>query len=216
MSLDTKVSLEVKPRQERGKNATRRLRASGLVPVTIYGGNQEAASTMVVRREFSALLRAHGRNKVFTLNFEGTATPAKLVDLQLDPVKGTLMHADFIRISLTEKTTFDLPIKIVGESEGVKLHGGILEVVIHSLEIRCLPLDLPESVEVDVSGLGLGDHLSVKDLKVGDQVEVLTDSDTVVATVVAPRAEEEVTPAADASAEPEVIKKGKGDEKSGE
>jgi large subunit ribosomal protein L25 len=213
MSLDTSISLEAKSRQERGKNASRRLRANGLIPVTVYGGSQEAASTTVVIREFAALLRAQGRHKIFTLNFEGTSTPVKIADLQLDPVRGTLLHADFVRLSMTEKSNFELTIKIVGEAERAKNFGGVLDFVTHSLEIRCLPADLPESLEIDVSALAIGDHLSVKDLKVGDQVEVLTDPDTVVATVTAPRAEEEAAPAAEATAEPEVIKKGKTEEK---
>jgi len=212
MSLDTSISLEAQKRDVRGKNAARRLRAEGLVPVTVYGGGEDTASTTIVKREFAALLRTHGRNKIITLKFDGAATPVKIADLQLDPVKGTLIHADLMRISLTEKTTFELPIKITGESDGVKTFGGILDVVLHSLEIRCLPTDLPEAVEVDVTSLGLGDHFRVKDLKISDQVEVLSDPETVVATVVAPRAEEESAPAAEGAAEPEVIKKGKTDE----
>ncbi len=211
MSLDTSILLEAKSRDERGKNASRRLRAQGLVPVTVYGGGIDAASTTIVRREFSALLRAHGRNRIITLNFDGSATPVKIVDLQVDPVKGTLIHADLMRISMTEKTTFELPIKIVGESDGVKMHGGILDVVTHSLEIRCLPTDLPIALEVDVTALGVGDHLSVKDLMVSEKIEVLSDPDKVVATVVAPRVEEEVAPV-ETTAEPEVIKKGKTEE----
>lgn len=211
MSLDTSILLEAKSREERGKNAVRRLRAQGLVPVTVYGGGMEAASTTVVKREFAALLRAHGRNRILMLNFEGSSTPVKIADLQVDPVKGGLIHADLMRISLTEKTTFELPIKIVGESDGVKLHGGILDVVTHSLEIRCLPTDLPMAIEVDVSGLGVGDHLSVKDLTVSDKIEILSDPNTVVATITAPRVEEEAAPV-ETTAEPEVIKKGKTEE----
>lgn len=212
MSLDTSISLEARERDVRGKNASRRLRAQGLVPVTVYGGGQEAASTTIVKREFAAHLRNHGRNKIFTLNFMGTSTPVKIADLQVDPVKGTLMHADLMRISLTEKTTFEVPIKIVGESVGVKNSSGVLDVVTHSLDIRCLPTDLPESIEVDVTPLEIGDHLRLKDLKLSDQIEMLSDPETVLATVVAPRVEEEVAPPVEAAAEPEVIKKGKAEE----
>jgi large subunit ribosomal protein L25 len=211
MSLDT-ILLVAKRREERGKNATRRLRAQGLVPVTVYGGGEDAASTTIVKREFTALLRTHGRNKIFTLNFDGSTTPVKIADLQVDPIKGTLIHADLMRISLTEKTTFELTIKIVGESDGVKTHGGIMDVVTHSLEIRCLPTDLPDGIEVDVTSLGVGDHISVKDLQVSDKIEVLSDPDKVVVTIGAPRVEEEVVPVEAPTAEPEVIKKGKTEE----
>ena len=212
MGFDISITLEAKGREERGKNASRRLRAKGFVPVVVYGGNQETASTTIVRREFARLLRTHGRNKIFTLNFDGSATPVKIADLQVDPVRGDLIHADLMRISLTEKTTFELPIKIVGESSGIKNDGGLIDIVTHSLEIRCLPTDLPETIDVDVTELGIGDHLRVKDLKVSEKIEVLSDPETVVVTVAAPRVEEEAAPVAEAAAEPEVIKKGKTEE----
>lgn len=211
MSFDTKVSLNAKSRDERGKNASRRLRAAGLVPVTVYGGGGESTSATVAKREFAALIRNHGRNTIFTLDVEGASGPVKIADVQIDPIKGFLVHADLMRISLTEKSKFEVPVKIVGEAEGVRLSGGIMDIPTHSLEVRCLPGDLPSVVEVDVTSLGLGDHLSVKDLNLGDKVEILTDSDTVIVNVVAPRAEE--APAAETAAEPEVVKKGKTEEK---
>jgi large subunit ribosomal protein L25 len=213
MSLDRNISLEAKPRNERGKNASRRQRAQGLVPVTVYGGGKETASASIVKREFAALLRGHGRNVIFTLNVDGAATPVKIADMQVDPVKGTLIHMDLMRISLTEKSKFEVTIKTVGESEGVKSLGAILEVVTHSLEVRCLPRDLPSIIEVDVTPLGIGDKFKVGDLKLDGKVEILDDPETVIATVVAPRAEEPAPEAApEAAAEPEVIKKGKAEE----
>jgi large subunit ribosomal protein L25 len=213
MSLDRNKSLEAKPRNERGKNASRRQRAQGLVPVTVYGGGKETASASVVKREFAALLRGHGRNVIFTLNVDGAATPVKIADMQVDPVKGTLIHMDLMRISLTEKSKFEVTIKTVGESEGVKSLGAILEVVTHSIEVRCLPGDLPSIIEVDVTPLGIGDKFKVGDLKLDGKVEILDDPETVIATVVAPRAEEPAPEAApEAAAEPEVIKKGKAEE----
>ena len=213
MSLDRNISLEAKPRNERGKNASRRQRAQGLVPVTVYGGGKETASASVVKREFAALLRGHGRNVIFTLNVDGAATPVKIADMQVDPVKGTLIHMDLMRISLTEKSKFEVLIKTVGESEGVKSLGAILEVLTHSLEVRCLPRDLPSIIEVDVTPLGIGDKVKVGDLKLDSKIEILDDPETLIATVVAPRVEEpapEVAP--EAAAEPVVIKKGKAEE----
>jgi large subunit ribosomal protein L25 len=213
MSLKTSIALEAKPRRERGKNAARRLRAAGLVPVTVYGGGQETTSTTIVKREFAALMRAHGRNMIFTLNVDGAGTPVKIADMQIDPVKGALVHLDLLRISLTEKSRFDVPVKIAGESEGVKHSGGVLDIPTHSLEIRCLPMDVPAAIEVDVTALGIGDNFKVSDLKLDEKLEVLDDPDTVIVTVAAPRAEEPAPEvAAEASAEPEVIKKGKAEE----
>jgi len=213
MSLDTNISLEATPRSERGKNASRRQRAQGLVPVTVYGGGKESVSTTIVKREFAALLRAHGRNVIFTLNVDGSATPVKVAEMQLDPVKGTLIHMDLMRISLTEKSKFEVTVRTVGEADGVKNLSGFLEVVTHSIEVRCLPRDLPSVIEVDVTPLGIGDNFKIADLKLDSGIEVLDDPETVIATVVPPRIEEpapEVAP--EATAEPEVIKKGKAEE----
>lgn len=212
MAFDKNISLDAKGRNERGKNEARRLRAAGLVPITLYGGGQEAESASIAKREIAAILRRHGRNAIFTLNVDGAGTPVKIAHMQLDPIKGTLIHADLMRISLTEKSKFEVSIKIVGEADGVRNFGGILDVPTHSLEILCLPGDIPAAIEVDVTNLGLGDHFSVADLQLGDQLEVLTDPATVLATVVTPRAEEPAEAPAEAAAEPEVIKKGKTEE----
>jgi large subunit ribosomal protein L25 len=211
MSFDNNISLNAKNREERGKNASRRLRAAGLVPVTVYGGGGDSTSATVSKREFAALIRHNGRNTIFTLDVEGATGPVKIADVQIDPIKGFLVHADLMRVSMTEKSKFEIPIKVVGESEGVKLSGGIMDIPTHSLDVRCLPGDLPSVVEVDITHLGLGDHLSVKDLNLGDKIEILTDSETVIVNIVAPRVEEE--PVAETAAEPEVVKKGKTEEK---
>lgn len=212
MSFDTSISLNAQPREERGKNAAGRLRRSGLIPVTVYGGGQDAVAASIVKRELGAFVRAHGRHGIFTLNLDGGSSPVKIAHMQLDPIKGGVWHLDLQRISLTERSEFEITLKIVGEATGVKTDGGILEVVNHVLKVRCLPSDLPEHLDVDVTALGLGENLRVGDLKLdADKFQVVTDAETVIVTVVAPRTEEataEATPA-----EPEVIKKGKTEEK---
>ncbi len=212
MSFDASVSLNVQTRAEHGKNAARRLRADGFVPVTVYGGGNEPLSGAINKRELGALLRAHGRNKIFNLNYDGAASSVKIADMQLDPIKGTLIHLDLMRISLTEKSEFEVTIKIVGEPEGVRTNGGILGIPTHALKVRCLPGDLPDVIEVDVSKLDIGGHIYVKDLQLGDKVEIRTSGDVTIATVVAPAAEEVTAPTEEAAAEPEVIKKGKAEE----
>src|SRR5262245_18031170 len=97
MSLDRNISLEAKPRNERGKNASRSQRAQGLIPITVYGGGKETASASVVKHEFAALLRGHGRYVIFTLNVDGAGTPVKIAEMQVDPVKGTLIHMEIGR-----------------------------------------------------------------------------------------------------------------------
>jgi large subunit ribosomal protein L25 len=214
MSFDTNLSLAAQLRTEKGKNAARRLRAAGQIPATVYGGGSESVSTTIAKLEFAALLRKHGRNKIFTLSVDGAPTTVKIAELQLDPIRGYIVHADLMRLSMTEKSKFNVSVKLVGESEDVKLNGALLEQVSYSLEIRCLPGDLPSEIEADVTSLKVGDHLSIKDLKVDEKIEILDDPDTVLVTVVMPREEAAAEPAPDATtAEPEVIKKGKGDEK---
>ncbi len=214
MSFDTGLSLNAQERAAGSKNAARRLRASGQIPVTVYGGGAPASAT-VNKRELGAFLRANGRNRIFNLNLGDAATAVKIAEMQLDPIKGTLVHLDLMRISLTEKSEFEVSIKIVGEAEGVKMGGGILDIPTHSIRVRCLPADLPEVIEVDVSKLGIGGHIEVKDLQLGDKVEIRTRGEQTIATVVAPAAAEEPAAVAEsaAPAEPEVIKKGKAEEK---
>ncbi len=216
MSFDTSISLNAASRTERGKNAARRLRREGKVPVTIYGHGDAATGTVAVR-ELAAILRSSGgRNTIFTLNVNNESGPVKIADLQLDPIKGKLLHADLMRISLTEKTEFEVSVRIVGEAEGVRNSAGILDIPTHSLKIRCLPGDLPEHIEVNVSALGIGAHFRVSDLQIDrEKIEVLADPSVMLATVVAPRIEEEPVAAVVTEAapvEPEVIKKGKTEE----
>ena len=210
MSFDTNVSLNAQPRTEKGKGAAGRLRRSGLIPVTVYGDGQDAISASIVKRELGAFVRKYGRHGIFTLNLDGGSSPVKIAEMQLDPIKGGVRHMDLQRISLTERSEFEVALKIVGEAEGVKMAGGILDVVSHAIHLRCLPSDLPEHVDVDVTPLGLGQNLRVSDLKLdADKFQIVTDSETVIATVVAPREEEVAAP----TAEPEVIKKGKAEDK---
>ncbi len=211
MSFDTTISLSAQPRTEKGKGAVGRLRRSGLIPVTVYGDGQDAVSASVVKRELGAFIRAHGRHGIFTLQLEGGSSPVKIAEMQLDPIKGGVRHLDLQRISLTERSEFEVALKIVGEADGVRNFGGILDVVSHAIRLRCLPTDLPEHLDVDVTPLGLGQNLRVGDLNLdADKFQVVTDAEAVIVTVVAPR--EEAT-AAEAPAEPEVIKKGKTEEK---
>lgn len=211
MSFDTSISLNAQPRTERGKNAAGRLRRSGLIPVTVYGGGEDAAAATVVKRELGAFIRAHGRHGIFTLHLEGASSPVKIAEMQLDPIKGGVRHLDLQRISLTERSEFEVALKIVGEADGVRTYGGILDVVSHAIQLRCLPTDLPDHLDVDVTPLGLGQNLRVGDLKLdADKFQIVTDAEAVIVTVVAPREE---TASAETPAEPEVIKKGKTDEK---
>ena len=206
-----------------GKGPARRLRAKGMIPASVYGEGESAVPVAVNAKEIAGLLRSEtGHNTIFKLNIPGLGEPANVIikDWQTDPVKGRLLHADLMRLSMTVATRVSVPIVVVGEPVGVKLEGGILEINLREVEIECLPADIPATVEVDVADLHLGKHVSVVDLKVDrTKVKVMTPEDQIVAGVLAPRLVEEAAPAAaaaeaaePAAAEPEVIKKGKTEE----
>jgi large subunit ribosomal protein L25 len=204
-----------------GKGPARRLRARGMIPASVYGEGEASVPVAVNAKELASLLRSEtGHNTIFKLSIPGLDELANVIikDWQTDPVKGRLLHADLMRLSMTVVTRVSVPIVVVGEPVGVKLEGGILEINLREVEIECLPGDIPSTVEVDVTDLHLGKHVSVVDLKVDRaKVKVLTSEDQIVAGVLAPRLVEEVAPAAaeagePAAAEPEVIKKGKTEE----
>lgn len=209
------ITVRAEQRVGRGKNDARRLRARGMVPLTLYGGGGEAVSAAAPLRELAAILRTEaGHNTVFTLDVEGVgASEVLFLDRQIDPVRGRLVHADLRRLVQGEEVEVTVPLHLEGEPAGVKEEGGILEQLLREVEIRCRPGIIPDAIKADVSGLKVHEVLHVSDLKVGEGVTVLTDGETAVATVAVVREEqvEERTPE-EAVAEPEVIGKGKKEE----
>jgi large subunit ribosomal protein L25 len=207
-----------------GKGPTRRLRAIGMIPAAVYGEGQDAVAVAVSAKEIATILRSgSGHNTIFKLALpHGDGEPANVIikDYQIDPIKGRLLHADLLRLSMTTVTNVSVSIETIGEPPGVKSEGGILEQQLREVEVECLPGDIPERLTVDVSNLQIGDHVTVADLVYDrDKVKVLAEENQIVAGVLAPRMVEEAAPAvvapegeAGAAAEPEVIKKGKTDE----
>lgn len=205
-------------RTETGKNCNRRLRAKGFIPGVLYGAGKPPVAVSVSPKDIVSILRSGaGENTLFDLDLAGDRRKVILKEFQVEPVKDRLLHADFYEVALDKPIHVDVHVELHGVPVGVKTQGGLLDFVTRELQIECLPLDIPEKVVVDVSGLELGRHLRVSDLALGDKVKVLTGADVVVAHVVAPKAEvsataeaeAEAAAAAAASAEPEVIKKGK-------
>ena len=206
-----------------GKGPTRRLRALGMIPAAVYGEGQEAVAVAVSAKEIATILRSgSGHNTIFKLALpHADGEPANVIikDYQIDPVKGRLLHADLLRLSMTTLTHVSVSIEPIGEPPGVKSEGGILELQVREIEVECLPGDIPEQLTVDVSNLQIGDHVTVADLVYDrEKVKVLAEENQIVAGVLAPRMVEEAAPAVVAvegeagAAEPEVIKKGKTDE----
>ena len=184
------VRLQAERRGGTGKGPSRQARAAGKVPAIVYGRGMEPLSITVDRREFvTALLTDAGINVLLDIEVDGDTTLALTRELQRDPVRGTLLHADFVKVDRT--TEVEVPIHLVGEAPGAK-EGGILEQPTFTAQVRCLPTEVPESIDADVSGLGVGDSLRVSDLAEGRSFHILTDPEEVVAHVAAPMSEEEL------------------------
>ncbi len=200
-----------------GKNENRRLRAKGLIPGVVYGAKQEGVAVAVSPKEIVAILRsASGENTLFDIDIKGSKKRKVILkEFQLEPVKGELLHADFYEIALDKLIEVKVHVELNGVPVGVKVQGGVLDFVTRELEIECLPTDIPERIDLDVSGLELGKHLRVSDLTLPPKIKMKTDPGVVIVHVVVPRAEEvavvaEVAPVEGAvAAEPEVVKKGK-------
>lgn len=201
----TDTVLQASKRDERGKNAARRLRASGRLPVSLYGEGQEAVPVSINTRELGAILRSEaGRGAIFTLAVEGgESTTVKIHTLDLDPVSNRPLHMDLVRLSLTNTTRVNVSIEFIGIPHGVRVDGGMLEAHLHEVEIECLPRDIPQNISYDVTELVAGDQIYVRDLNAGDDVTIVTPGDHLVAALVAAKAEE-VVPEDEAPAAPPV------------
>jgi large subunit ribosomal protein L25 len=182
------VTLTVGKRQTTGKGPAKKLRSGGKIPAVIYGHGEETVSLTLDGKSFHAILHSHhGENIIFDIHMPGEKTPRKAIlrEVQHQPVSGEILHVDFQHISMTEKITVHVPVSLVGSPEGVRNKGGILEHILHELEVECLPTDIPEHIEVDVAHLDVGDSIHVSDISV-PKVKVLTESERSIATVVPP------------------------------
>ena len=217
------ITVEAKPREDRGKNAARRMRRQGHVPAVLYGGDGKSLTLAVNAKQLAAILRSQsGHNTIFKVKLPTGEQSAMLKDWQVDPLLGSLLHVDLLRVAMDVRMHVRVPVHTFGEPQGVKLQGGIFEMVTREVEIECLPSDIPGEIRVDVSELMIGKQLRAGDLPLdGAKIKLVTDPQRVVAHVVALRAEEEkpaeaVAAEAAAPAEPEVIKKGKKEAEEGE
>jgi large subunit ribosomal protein L25 len=214
-----KIVVEATNRETRGKNEARRLRLTGKVPAVLYGGKGEAITLSVNAKQVGNILRSEsGHNTLFQVDLAGKHEPAILKDWLVDPVTGRLLHVDLLRIAMDVRMRVKIPVHTFGDPTGVKVQGGVFEIVEREVEIECLPADIPSEFRVDVSGLALNAALRASEIPIdAEKIKLLTDKDRVIAHVVTLKVEEEKPAdavAADAAtpAEPEVIKKGKKDE----
>jgi len=202
------VELRGEVRTAVGKVAARRLRQAQRIPGVVYGGPRGPIPIAVKPRDLLTALGA-GENVLINLSLagggEGQTCTVILKELQLDPVKGRPLHADFLEISLERKIRVEIPVVLTGDSVGVKGKGGILERPLRQLAVECLPLNIPERISVDVSALDIGDAIHVRDLTAGEGIRILEDAGRVVASVTTPAAEEVAAPVEEKPAEPEVV-----------
>jgi len=217
MAEKKEFTIKAARREGRGKNDARRVRAAGRVPLTIYGGEGESVSASASLAELAAILRTEsGHNTIFTLDIDGEGGhDVMFLDRQIDPVRGRLVHADLRRLVRGQKIEVTVPLHLTGEPVGVTEGGGVLEQMLREIEIRVRPRDIPDAIDLDVSNLGVHEVLHVSDLQVAENIEILNDPETVLATVGIIAEEPVEAPAAtaeDEAAEPEVIGKGKKDD----
>jgi large subunit ribosomal protein L25 len=210
------ITITAEARTLRGKNEARRLRVRGLSPAVLYGAEKDSTAIAVSPKEVNRILHSStGKNTIFSLAIQdGETTPVMIVDWQNDPVKSNLLHVDLKRIDLTKRIAVRIPVHTKGEPKGVKLQGGLLELITRDVEIECLPDEIPEQFTVDITELMIGQSVRAGDIPLGGTMKLLGASDLVLAHVVSLRAEEvaAVEAAPTGAAEPEVIKKGKKDE----
>ena len=211
-----KIVVEGSPRAERGKNKARRLRLTGQVPAVLYGGKGQPITLAVNAKQIGSILRSEsGHNTLFQVDLGGKHEPAILKDWLADPVSGKLLHVDLLRVAMDVRMKVKVPVHTFGEPSGVKVQGGVFEVVTREVEIECLPTDIPTEFRMDVSELMLGKQLRASELPIDTaKMKLLTEPERVLAHVVALKVEEEkpaevVATETATPAEPEVIKKGK-------
>jgi large subunit ribosomal protein L25 len=195
------------------KNHARRVRVAGKIPAVVYGAGQDAVAVTVDPRVVTKILHSEaGHNTIFDLNVEGAAlVKAMIVDWQHEPLKGKLLHIDFKRIAMDKAMRVSVPVQLTGIPAGVKTSGGILDQILREVEIECLPADIPDHIDIDVSGLELYGAIHISDLPHSGKLKFIGDDTALVAHVTIVKEEAAADVTAPAVAEPEVAKKGKGD-----
>jgi large subunit ribosomal protein L25 len=211
------TTLQAEVRSERGKNVARRLRRDGRVPGVVYGegGGTADSGTLAISVEPDALLRVlhsgAGANTLIGLTVgDGDSNKVLIKDYQLDPISHRLLHVDFFRVAMDRVITVTVRIELTGEAEGVRVQGGLIDFVQREVAIACLPSEIPEHIEVDVSSLTIGQGIRLGDLLEGVSWQPVSDRDTLIVHVIAPRLEaEEETDEEEPEAESETEEAGK-------
>jgi len=185
------TSVTAKSREAHKRSIKTALRKTGFVPAVVYGFKTESTPIAVNAKELEKTIRTEGRNAILTLDVEGKNVNAVLKEVQKDPVKGSLIHLDFLAVSMRQELEVDVPIVVTGTSVGVK-EGGVLQQPIREIKVSAKPNDIPENIEVDITALGIGDTLSVGEIRDKGAYTILNEDEDVLVTVSAPVSEEEL------------------------
>jgi large subunit ribosomal protein L25 len=214
--MATDAKLGANPRADTGKNSARKMRATGRIPAVVYGHGEQTRMLSVDAHELELLFkRVHWENTIITLAIEGERGDVRALvrEVQSHPYRGDVLHVDFQQIHAGEKVTVEVPIRLVGAAPGVKL-GGILMNTISDLEVRCSADRIPEFIEVDVSSLGIGDSIHLRDITLPEGVEAQIDAERSLCSVAPPAVAAAVEAPVEEAAptEPEVIRRGREEE----
>ncbi len=182
------IKIKAEPRTEQGTGAVRRLRRTGMIPGSVMKMRKGGTELIKLpKHDFMMAMRGHASKQLLvTLDMNGVEVPALMREMQNDVLAGTPIHVDFSEVSLTEKVRVTVPLYLVGEPVGVKIGGGILQQALRKIEVDCLPEDIAEKFEIDVSGLNVDQTLFVRDLNLGEKQTIVTRGELAVATIKAP------------------------------
>jgi large subunit ribosomal protein L25 len=213
-----KIELTAQIREKAGKGVARSLRRNQMVPAVLYSHGKSMSIAMGNKEVTKVLNTEGGEHALITLKLDGAKDKSErmalIKDYQVDPIKGALIHVDLMEVAMNEKVKIPVAVHIVGSAVGVK-EGGIFQYGLRSLDVECLPNQIPDSIEVDISALKVNESIHVRDIKVAAGIRILTDGDATVATIQPPISAEKLeamltaTPAAAAEGEPELVKKPK-------
>jgi large subunit ribosomal protein L25 len=189
------VSFKIKAEKREiiGKNASRRLRREGMIPAVLYGGGSSNVPLTLKKQDVFMILRSDtGENTVFQVSFDSEIRDVMIKELQRDPVTDEILHADFVHIAMDKVIQVSVPLVSVGEAVGVKTEGGFVDFITREVEVECFPKDIPEHIEIDISGLHLRQSLKAGDITLPEGVKIITSSDTILVLIEVPLKEEEI------------------------
>lgn len=191
----TDLIIEVVPRETRGKNKNRQLRAAGQVPAVVYGAGKDTVNIQMDEKKLIDLMRATAdHNPLFLLKMAGTTKSrhAMIQDMDVDPISRKVRHVDFIRVLMDENVKVMVQVELEGEPVGVKTEGGVLDFITREVEVECLPANIPGHLSIDISDLHTGQHLEAKDITIPEGIVLTDDPNRVIVSLSTAKVIEEV------------------------